>query len=70
VGEAWLQSPGTPPAPGQLALQRHAALVEALERRSLAEALLEREYAIFKRTSAQREVGRQRDGLDLVGGFH
>lgn len=33
----------------ELALQRHAALVEALERRSLAEALLEREYAIFKR---------------------
>ena len=37
-----------PPRP-QLALQRHAFAVEALERRSLAEALLEREYAIFKR---------------------
>ncbi len=35
----------------QAALQRHAAAVEALERKSLAEALLEREKAIFKRFS-------------------
>jgi acyl-CoA-binding protein len=47
-----------------LALQRHAALVEALERRSLAEALLEREYAIFKRASAQR-LGRPRPGWGI-----
>lgn len=35
----------------QAAVQRHAAAVEALERKSLAEALLEREKAIFKRFS-------------------
>lgn len=38
-----------PPHLLQAALQRHAAAVEALERKSLAEALLEREKAIFKR---------------------
>ena len=36
----------------QFALQRHARYVEEMERKNLAEALLEREKAIFKRRLA------------------
>lgn len=49
----------------EAAVQRHAAAVEALERKSLAEALLEREKAIFKRYDAEGD-----DRLTVADAIH